>query len=505
MRMQRVAFVIFCGSLFLICAVQSAIACSCGPKPTLLDSFESSNLIIATKLISVEKTREKEREYDIGYISSVKMLVEKVYKGNVKEGDILTFGQGGGADCIWTYDEDSVGSRYLFYLGLPTKGHPFFNDEESNSEKEPMYHAVACGRSNGLTGAAADLAYLNNIEKLKGKTRFSGTYSVWSNDEPNFADLKIKIIGKKQTYYTKTNKDGFFEIYDLPPGDYVVQPTIPFGWKYNNYMLERSASLTRESEYEDIKFDPKNGVPITIKEKRHAELDLVLDIDTAIIGRVLSPAGSPMKDVCLMAVSTELKQGDYRGQSDCTDPKGQFVIDEIAPGNYILVVNRDGKLDGDEPFGTMFYPGVSEFKNAGVIRVDAGKYAVGKDIQIPKTAELIEISGRFLYSDGKPVVDERVEFAPDDRTRFDEAGMSTDKLGRFSFRIPKGASGKLSGEMFTYIGEFKSCQAQEKLIKETGKTNITFNTESIALNGEEPKVNIELVFPFPGCEKAKEE
>src|SRR4051794_39846188 len=102
--------VIFGVLLFVLGTTQNTFACSCLAKPTVLDYFESSDLVVITKLMSVEKTGEKEGEYDIHYIRSVKMLVEKVYKGNVKEGDILTFGQGGGADCIWTFDEEWIGS-----------------------------------------------------------------------------------------------------------------------------------------------------------------------------------------------------------------------------------------------------------------------------------------------------------------------------------------------------------------------------------------------------------
>ena len=44
---------------------------------------------------------------------------------------------------------------------------------------------------------------------------------------------RIKIIGKDKTYEAKTDKDGIFEIYDLPPGKYFVEPEMPAGWKIN--------------------------------------------------------------------------------------------------------------------------------------------------------------------------------------------------------------------------------------------------------------------------------
>lgn len=487
--------------LFVLCTVQNASACSCLGKPTVLDAFEDADVVVITKLVSVEKINEKEGEYDTRYITSVKMLVQKVYKGNVKEGALLTFAQGGGADCIWTFDEAQIGIEYLFYLAKPSRGHPML---EPDKQAPLMYYAVTCGRSRSITGAKDDLSYLNNIQKLQGKTRFSGTLDVWFDDGPSFANLNIKIVGKNKTYQTKTDKDGFFEIYDLPPGDYFILPTIPFGWKINNYMLERSTSLTRQNEYDRFQVDLKKGIPVTIKPKRHSNLDLIFDIDTAIIGRILSPAGKPMKNVCLMAVSTELKEGDYRGRSDCTNENGEFLIEEMASGNYVLVINAKGKLDGDSPFGTFFYPGVLEFKDAAVISIEAGKYIKGMDVQVPQTIELVDVSGRFVYSNDKPVADEWVKFEPDDKARYDGKNVKTDSDGGFKLRIPKGASGKLLGEMYTYSGEFIKCPALEKLISESGSTSTTVHSERLFITGDENQTELKLIFPFPSCVKARE-
>lgn len=493
-----VSFIFVAAVLFLNVRV---LACSCGQKPTVLDQFEGAEIVVTTRLVSVDKIGEKEREYDVHHIRSVTMIVGKVYKGNVKPGQVLKFAQGGGADCIWTFDEEDAEREYLFYLGKPTKGHPFRQDENSSTD-EPMYRAVTCGRSNSLRGAADDLAYLDNINKLKGKTRLSGRFDSWYTEEPIGAGLKVKIIGKSKTYQAKTDKNGFFEIYDLPPGDYDAVPELPFGWKLNDYMLGQTFTGFDRFPQEPLK--EKNRIPVRITEKRHTALDLYFDIDTAIKGRVLSPAGKPMKGVCVKAVSTELKEGDYRGQSDCTDEKGEFLIDEMARGNYVLVVNDDGKMDGDEPFGVMFYPGVSELKNAGIVRVEPGKYVTGLDIQISQTVELIELRGKFVFSDGKPVAGAWIKFSPADEKRFDSVNARSDDAGNFAFKLPKGAVGQLFGEMHTYVGEFVKCPKFDSLIKETGQTYHTFKTGVVGFDGATPDDQIEIALPFPYCAKAKE-
>ena len=484
----------------MLLVASEVLACSCAAKPTVLDSFEESELVVATRLASIEKTREKEEEFEVGHIRSATMIVTKVFKGNVKPGQALKFAQGGGADCVWTFEEEWVGEEFLFYLSPPSKGHPWMKGPE-DANAEPMYRAITCGRSNGWEGAIDDRAYLENLSKVRGKTRLSGRFGAWF-DTFTGADIKLKIAGKTKTYTAKTDKDGFFEIYDLPPGEYLVTVDLPLGWKINNYMLERTST-----GYEE--FDPrakaktKNQIPVRIQSGRHVALDLTFDVDSAIKGVVLSPAGRPMKDVCVKAVSTELKEGDYRGRFDCTNEKGEFVIEEMGRGNYILVVNDDGRPSESNPFGVVFYPGVTDFKNAGVIAVEPGKYVTDRVIQIPQTVELVTIKGKLLYSDGNPVVDERVVFAPVDEKRFDTVRQQTDATGGFLFRLPKGAAGSIFGVMYVYSGEFKNCPKLEAIIKESGKTAHTVNSTEVAVSGMESAELVEITFRFPSCEKAK--
>lgn len=491
---KKIVFGFFLLYLFFLSA-QTISACSCLEKPTVLDSFEGSEIVVATRLVSVEKVGEKNSDYDINYITSAKMVVEKVYKGKVKVGDELTFAQGGGADCVWTFDEEWIGSKYLFYLDAPSKGHPFLKEDK---DAEPMYYAITCGRSTTLAAAVEDLNYLNNIEKLRGKTRVSGKLDSWYTDSPVFADRKIRIIGKDKIYRTKTDKKGFYEIYGLPPGDYLVEPETIKGWKVNSRMLEYSSRYI----YDPDRFDPKkNQFPLVLEKGRHANLDLLFIYDNEIRGRIISPTGEPMKNVCVKAVATDLKEGDYRGQSNCTNENGEYVIDELSPDNYILVINDDGKMDGDEPFGVMFYPGVSEFKNAGVVSIGNGTILNGINIQITKVAELITVSGTFLYADGSPVSDDWVDFSPKSALQFDSSRTKTDQNGKFTLKIPKGANGKLFGGKSIYKSDIENCPEALKILIQEGKSYSDVKTNEIEIEADENLSDLKLVLPIPKCEK----
>lgn len=478
---------------------QEASACSCGPTSTVLESFEGSENVVAVRLVSVEKIGEAESEYDVNHIRSSSMIVTKVFKGALKPGDSMKFAQGGGADCIWTFDENDVDREYLFYVGKPSKGHPFIN-AEGDSEKEEMFSAITCGRSNSLAGARDDLAFLNNLEKVKGKTRLSGTFNTWSHDDFPQQDIEIMVHGNKRTFRTRTDKNGFFEIYDMPEGDYFAIIKLPSGWKLNTYMLNQTAR--GYSPYDPAaQLKGVNEIPIRVKKGEHISLDLVFDIDTAIKGRIISPSGKPMEGVCVTAASTSLKQGDYRGRSSCTNEKGEFSIEEMIDGNYILVINNDGRIDESEPFGTLFYPGVSEFDKAVVLGVERGKHTTKIDIQIPKIVELLTFKGKLLYSDDKAAEGERVEFKPDNGNTFDQMFQYTDSEGNFVFRIPRGASGTISSRMSIYESKFTDCPKLVAMFKESGKTWLEVKSTSIDFDGEAAHQINELYFPFPYCAK----
>src|SRR5262245_52720423 len=91
---------VICVAAFLILPVQMVMACSCAGRPTVLDSFEGSEVVIIARVLSVEKFEPKDESENWRYVDNVRsttVTVEKVYKGNVRVGDELVFRQGGGA------------------------------------------------------------------------------------------------------------------------------------------------------------------------------------------------------------------------------------------------------------------------------------------------------------------------------------------------------------------------------------------------------------------------
>lgn len=358
-------------SLTLLAMVRIASACTCAPPMTVLDEFETSEEVVILRVVSVEKVDEADKRKYVNGVRSTNMIVEKVFKGRLHVGDEIVFGQGGGGDCVWTFHEQFVGQQFLFYLTRPE------NLGDWRPTEPGLWLGLQCSRSDGLKNVADDLLYLENLDKVQGRTRMSGTVSDWSNSGLVVEGMKIRIIGQEQTYETKTNRDGVFEMYDLPPGKYLIEPEIPHGWRIDPFLLQRSPSLVRNDH--DAKGEPgaMKQVPVLLEAKKHAGVEIRFEIDNSARGRVIGPKGKPLKGVRVSI----LRPGKDEGPLDYTDEEGRFEIRGIPRGEYVLVAEQIDKPN--KPVRKIFYPNVAERERATVITIGPGDMLENLDIVIP--------------------------------------------------------------------------------------------------------------------------
>lgn len=497
----RTLIVMLLGVLFFS-ATQTAKACSCGPRPAVLDAFERAEEVVIVRVLSVEKTKDTEERSYVDGVKSATLIVDKVFKGKLQIRDEIVFGQGGGADCVWTFDEQSVGDQYLFYLTRPETVAK--SDRGYLPSKEPrLWFAFGCGRSTGLAGATEDLLYLENMRKRRGQTRISGTIGGgFQYPDIDVEGKKIKIIGEKKTYETKTGKNGVFEIYDLPPGKYSIEPEMSAGWKIDPYWLRYSTSIVG-GEFEQPQKKSIKQIEILLEPKKHASVNVVFVVDNFVRGRVLGPKGRPMSRVCVYLWPPG---SEPWGPFDCTDEQGRFEITSIPKGEYVLVANRSGKLRSQEPFRQIFYPNVSERERAAVIAIGPGETIENLDIVIPALEEMITIEGVLHYSDGTPVAEEWVKFkaTKKDENVDGDVSAQTDRKGKFRLQVLKGLRGEVFGEDWLMTGLYRDCPKVDELIAKSGKNNVTVLTNIVSLTTEQDVYEVELILPFPWCQRAKE-
>lgn len=466
---------------FLLLTSNVVYACSCSGYPTVCEAFNSADAVF---IGSVERVQNQTTGDDPGTVyhgpQVAYIQVEKVFKG-IKETEVIFRTEGSSCDAV--YEE---GERWLFYA---------YYDKKNNS-----WRTHACDRSTGLERASDDLLYLYGLPASAKQTRISGTL-IHYEDYPesgftrvkNLVGAKVKVVGPKKSYEVYTNKDGVYEIYGLPPGNYAVVPEVPPGMKtrFPIYFGALDAS------------DRKN-LKVVLKAKSCAGVDFVYSADTSIAGQLFGVDGNAMPRVCLSLMP---KEKDARGNwnFDCTDEQGRYKLDEIPPGEYFIVINDDGEISSDEPFPTAYYPGVFEKEKATIITITAGTHLEDYDIRIPSQETRRVLQGVLLYSDGRPVANEFVEFTAEEvRQGYDgKVHTSTDSQGRFSLPVLKGLKGWLRGFMYTYVGEFRDCPKLDKLINARGGSVPDIGTNPIKLEINTDMQDLQLVFPFPYCVKAE--
>ena len=84
-NLRKILILFFLVVSFLSLRFVTAIACVLLPLPTVLDAYEEADVVIIARVVSIEKTKEPDPVHL--NIRSATMVVQKVFKGNVKVQD----------------------------------------------------------------------------------------------------------------------------------------------------------------------------------------------------------------------------------------------------------------------------------------------------------------------------------------------------------------------------------------------------------------------------------
>ena len=480
---------LFALSVGLLLVPGIASGCAFMPRPTVLDAYNKADVVVIARAISVEMVSDQSETPSNGSrVLSTLMEVQKVFKGNLRIGDKLTFGQGNGIRCTWVFNEKEIGREYLFYLEKPP-------------QNSSLWYEFGYTRSAVIAGAADDLLYLNNIETRRGRTRVSGILLARKEDNPAPQGQKIWIVGGNKVYETTTDKNGVYEFYDLPPGRYMLEPELPLGWKISRET--RGTTTVSDSERQ---IQGKH-IFFTLKRRQHAAIDIAFVLDNVISGSVVDAHGTPLSQV-----QVSLKPTDANNKSvnfEYSDEQGRFVIESVTPGNYIIVVNEDGNKTVEEPFGTFYYPDVTEKVRARIFSIRAGDNIKGLRMVAP-VAEMVTVQGVIRYADGTPAPKVTVRFIPPQVPGVKGYTLAdTDAHGQFSLRIFKGLPGELHADFFAYSGntaaivgkyDYGKCPQVQTIVKQTGEQMI--KTPPLKIDPQQDLLDVVLTFPFPSCRRA---
>ena len=465
--------------------LERVFASTCRPTTSVQESYDSANVVIIAKAVSLDKGFENETS-QTSETKTIKMVIEKVYKGRLKAGQEIVFNSGGGF-FIWSFDERNVGKQYLLYLRA----------EVINPK---IWDVEGCRRSTDLKDANDDLLYLNKMSKMLGKRRISGTVHFQSDTDSNPKGINIQIIGEDKTYEIKTDEHGVYEIYDLPAGKYLIKPEAPTGWTVNSYFPTTFTSFAGKS---DFKFEIQKGIPIILLAKKQAAMDITFEINSAVRGKVVDPAGQPMKRVCLSAIPLQSKNLTDYG-SHCTNENGDFSIERLSPGLYELVANAEGTISSEQPFKTLYYPGVSQLELAVPVKISIGEFRENLFFHVPKIEERVTVEGVLVNADGQPVSG-RIQYFPANETRRFSRGVDShsDSQGNFLFKILKGEKGELVGSKLI-IAQDSICETLETLAGGTRRRVEQPKSQIVQINADKNISGIILKLSVPTCKLIEE-
>jgi hypothetical protein len=470
--------------LISVISVSEAHACSCGRIDAVDVAFDQTPTIAIFRVTSVERYQSGDRRPSSAEVKSATLQVQKVYKGKLAVGQEFTFTNNG--ICIRKFDDKDVGDDFLLFLGeIPAKGR--------------AWAAGFCTRSRRVKNTQADVLYLEKRKSVAGKSRLSGSAHIRTQNEKdpsdwyfkNISDLVLSIRGMGLDLSVKTDEDGIFELYDLPPGKYKIFPP-----KFDGYISNE--------------IDGVQVVDFTISKGKHTETLILYDIENSISGTLLDTAGEPVGDVCDLAIMpTNIAVKPNEWQTACTDREGKFSFSNILPGDYVIVGNKDSRKSSRAPFSRFYYPNTDEVQKATKFSIAPGVAIKDLKVTAPPSTDFVTITGKVRFSDGKPWANGSVWFftgIKNEKQRkeyfYSDSLATTDENGFFRIRILKGYRGILSGSFTAIKSAYGHCPEIAKLI-DPMKLGIGWEvvvTVPYEVDTSKEIGAVELNFPFPSCD-----
>ncbi|HUF05116.1 MAG TPA: carboxypeptidase regulatory-like domain-containing protein [Aridibacter sp.] len=491
-----VAFV----TVTVLAAAPEMYGCVCKEKPSTLDSFEEADYVVIARVKGSNfETDSKLRA--TGYPESRRstLVIEKSYKGEKKVGADLILSNTGFNSCTWNLDRDSIGDRYLLYLGPSADGKPVTFRE--NGQSVTAFRMEACGRSTITGNAYEDLLYLENLEEVRGRSRISGKYLKWTLDDPppRISGREVKIIGEKDVWSVKTDGNGVFQIYDLSEGLYWIEAEAPAGWRVSK--ASQPSFFASSGEKAEVSYDGAVRIPVYLHDRRNASLEIAFRIYNRVSGRVLGPDERPLKGVSVRALEISRSESSLKGPSATTDQNGQFVFEDLAEGKYYLIAFSKPANRNAPAFSLTYYPGQKGREWSTHVSIVPGTVLSGLEFRIPGFRHTARIRGRLKDPGGVPIGNASVEFVPISREDWigEDLADKTDANGEFEISVLKGSTGVLRATKYVSRSEISACSALRQYFEARPQSSREFRSNDVEITAENSRLSAQLVINIPHC------
>jgi len=226
---------------------------------------------------------------------------------------------------------------------------------------------------------------------------------------------------------------------------------------------------------------------IVLNDRGCAREDFFAQNDSGITGHVFKPDGTPLAkaNVELMPVERETIQR-LGGDETWADEKGEYELEEIPPGRYLLGINLSSSPSNEQPYPRTFYPGVTDRSTATVIEIGLGQKLKDIDIHLPPQSIAHLICGFVVWPDGSLAkgVDIYLEDVDYPGWCVNGCNTRTDQQGRFELK-------GFDGYKYRVVST-----AEKSSIDGKEKVNAYGVSESFQLGTE--MENLRIVLSLPG-------
>ena len=395
--MKRIYIVV--GMLFFsLPSIAHACSCVWSNPPVAFNGAKA--VFIGQMLGGTEKLSVKDRDGKSDPIEAgtVRFLVEEVFKGSLGTEAAIEIASMAGTSC-GPYGLKR-GERYVVYAYA----------DKTNPD---VLRSGVCTRTAPIDrkDTKADLDFLRSLQPAGTGGNLQGR--VWADLRAGGAtplpNVKVHIRGDDQQVRTvTTNEEGQFELKNLKPGVYSVEPEFPA-----NYSGDDRAQ-------------------VTIDDRGTAIVGFEAYINGKIAGRMVDKDGQGFNSSFLHLTSADGKS--LYGSP--TRERGGFESVGVPPGEYVLYLelqNSDRKRNA-----RFYYPGTFEREEARLIKVGLGETVEGLDFVLPDGFKVRGIEGQVVWPDGQPAANVEVLLLCPQSTNpdgfaveFGPTVSGTDEQGRF--------------------------------------------------------------------------
>jgi hypothetical protein len=408
-------------------------ACSCDANPPCAAVWRADAVFIGTVVDRVPERIRGSLSWTVN-----KVAVSETFRGSV--GSFLTLVPGGRPTAeqidaaqshpgelstMSTCDYDfELGTTYLIYAHRTPDG---------------RLTTSKCSGTKRLDKATADLDYIATFPNAAPTGRIYGTVERMVLDPTNRSEaiavpapgVRIAIVSGTNRLAARTDVEGKLDV-DVPPGEYSIAPVVPDTVRMYGAPLQASVSA-----------------------RGCAPVYFALVSNGRIEGRVVRSDGTPVSRASVDVIPADLPPGEppdslTTSPSGSTNEDGQFAIDAILPGRYVVAVNARFGPRLFAPYPTTYLPGVGR-ADARVVEVGEGERQNGFTIVVDPLPERT-VTGMVVSSDGGPVGEASITAAHVDHRGMIMASAKTDSDGTFQLRLLAGVTYLIRASIRTSAG-----------------------------------------------------